>query len=281
MQDNKTEQVLKDMELRRVSLHTNYEVVMANDLVKGTSNLSLYELKLLRLLIMQIKPQDNILHPYKIKVSELKELVGLDNKKIYSYAQKMCLHLLKEVILIGDTKKPHKKWVAFQWVSHCEYDNGEFIIKLNDSLKPYLVGLTELFTHFKLEEIVRLNTSYSIRLLELLHMAFRTEFYGQKNEEVYIDLETLRRAFNLENKYKGIGKFKERVLDSAIKELNDKTGYHISYREYKAGRKVEGFYFLVQQQWEYEFEQRQRQDQQLTVEDALIETVNFTKKESQ
>lgn len=268
---SKVEQYVNDAELRKISTNTDFSVVMANDLVKGTSNLSLNELKLLRLVIMQITPEDIDLHPYIVEIKELQKIIGVDNKKLYHYAQKMCLHLLKEVVLIGDGNPKHK-WEAFQWVSYCKYDAGKITIKLNDALKPYIVGLQRFYTKFKLEEIVRLNTTYAIRLLELLHMTFKTEFYGQHNEEVYIDLQTLRKATNTEQKYHKIDHFKKRVIESAINELNEKSEYHITYRDYKSGRAIVGFYFLVQQQWEYDMQQKAKQGaKQVTVADVLEE----------
>lgn len=241
------ERVFKDMEMRRASIDTDYSVVMANDMIKGCSELSLNELKLLRTIIMQIKPEDTELYPYMMTVKDFQGITGLSEKRIYDEARKMCVHLLKEVIMIGDGN-PRHPWEAFQWVSMCKYDLGKFYIKLNDCLKPYIVGLQRFYTKFQLSDIVRLNSTYAIRLLELIYEAMKNApVYADKSTEVYIPVDVIRKATNTENKYTSISNFIKRVVDLPIKEINKKNEkYHISYRQYKESRKIVGFYFLVE-----------------------------------
>lgn len=244
---NKADRVFRDMELRRASTDTDYSVVMANDMIKGCSELSLNELKLLRTIIMQIKPDDTELYPYMLSVKDFQEMTGLSGKRVYDEAQKMCLHLLKEVILIGDGNTRHK-WKAFQWVSMCEYDSGTFCIRLNDALKPYIIGLQKFYTKFKLSDIVQLNSTYAIRLLELIYEAMKNApVYADQTTEVYIPMEVIRKATNTEEKYKSVNRWTERVIKLPLEEINRKNGkYYISYRPYKLSRKIVGFYFLIE-----------------------------------
>ena len=46
-----------------------------------------------------------------------------------------------------------------------------------------------------------------------------------------------------ENEYKLIEPFKRRVLDLAIKEINEKTDIQVAYEQHKRGRKIVGFTF--------------------------------------
>lgn len=244
---NSAERVFKDMQMRRASIDTDYSVVMANDMIKGCSELSLNELKLLRTIIMQIKPEDTELYPYMLSVKDFQKMIGVSEKYIYREAQKMCIHLLKEVILIGDGNPKHP-WKAFQWVSMCEYDSGKFCIRLNDALKPYIIGLQKFYTKFALSDIVQLNTTYAIRLLELIYEAMKNApVYADQTTEVYIPVDVIRKATNTKNKYTSISNFIKRVIDIPIQEINKKNEkYHISYRQYKESRKIVGFYFLVE-----------------------------------
>lgn len=244
---DEVERVFKDMQMRRASTDTDYSVVIANDMIKGCSELSLNELKLLRTIIMQIKPEDEEIYPYKISVRDFQKMVGISEKRIYDEAQKMCIHLLKEIILIGDGN-PRHPWKAFQWVSLCEYNSGNFYIRLNDALKPYILGLQRFYTKFKLSDIVRLNSTYAIRLLELIYEAMKNSpVYADQSTEVYIPLDVLRKATNTEGKYKSVNRWVERVIRSPLEEINKKNEkYYISYRPYKESRRIVGFYFLVE-----------------------------------
>lgn len=244
---NDVDRIVRDMEIRQASTDTDYSVVMANDMIKGCSELSLNELKLLRTIIMQIKPEDKELYTYKISIKDFQEMIGISGRRVYDEAQKMCLHLLREVILIGDGN-PRHKWKAFQWVSTCYYDYGLLYIKLNDALKPYIIGLQKFYTQFKLEDIVRMNSVHAIRLLEMIYEALKgVPVYGDKSAEVYISLEALRKATNTENKYKSVNRWVERIIKLPLDEINKKNGkYYISYRPYKESRRIVGFYFLVE-----------------------------------
>lgn len=273
------EKVFHDMELRRASTDTDYSVIMANDMIRGCSELSLNELKLLRTIIMQIKPEDTELYPYMITIKDFQEMTGLSEKRIYDEARKMCLHLLKEVILIGDGN-PRHPWEVFQWVSMCRYDSGKFYIKLNDCLKPYIVGLQKFYTKFQLSDIVRLNSVYAIRLLELIYEAMKnTSVYADQSTEIFIPMDVLRKATNTEEKYKSVNRWVERVIKIPLEEINRKNEkYYISYRPYKKSRRIAGFYFLVESaNWHRLKENDPEQAEQIAME-AYMKRMNETDK---
>lgn len=265
---NDIEKTVSDIKVRQASTDTDYSVVMANDMIRGCSALSLNELKLLRTIIMQIKPEDKELYPYKISVRELQTIMGISGKRIYDEAQKMCVHLLQEVILIGDGNPKHK-WRAFQWVSLCEYNEGIFLIKLNDALKPYVIGLQRFYTQFKLEDIVRMNSVHAIRLLEMIYEALKgTPVYADQSAEVYIPVDALRKATNTENKYTSINRWTERIIKLPLEEINRKNGkYYISYRPHKESRKIVGFFFLIESAtWHHLKESDPEKAEQLALE---------------
>ncbi|NEA10484.1 replication initiation protein, partial [Streptomyces sp. SID10692] len=45
------------------------------------------------------------------------------------------------------------------------------------------------------------------------------------------------------NEYKAMGDFKKRVLDLAVKQINEKTDVTVSYEQHKSGRSITGFSF--------------------------------------
>lgn len=263
-------QVLRDMELRRISSNTDLQVFMSNDLVKGFSNLSLNEIKLLRTLITQVKPNDTEIYKYQIGVREFCDLLSITfNKRFYTDMRKLCLHLMREVILIGDGNAKHK-WKAFHWVDYCEYDGGTITIKLSDELKPYIIGLQKFYTRYRLEEIVNLSSGNTIKILELIHMAVGSEPYGDIIKEVYIPLDIIKKATNTIDKYRSISTFKEKVIDTAINEINNKSQLHISYREYKQSKKIVGFYFKVESRAGYYHRKRvEERVKQVTIDEYM------------
>lgn len=222
----------------------NY-VVMSNDLIKGKSNLSLNELKLLRLTIMQVLKEDTDLRTYQINISELAELLDITSPSIYRDVDDMTTHLLQEIVYVGDGNPKHK-YKKFQWCSDCEYDNGVVTIRLHDNLKPYLLELKEHYTQYVLQDILLLKTVYSVRMYELIVEELRTKVYADKVATIELSLDAIRKATNTETKYDQTAMLKVRVIDSAISEINEKLGYRITYEPIKRSRKIVGYRFTVE-----------------------------------
>lgn len=246
---------IKNIQIRQAQpMNTDLQdeyVAMANDMVKGTSNLTLTEAKLLRLLIMQCKPDDKEFNTFSITITELAKVLNLDKSGIYREIDKITTHLLKEIIYIGDGKPDHK-WLKFPWLSYCEYDKGILKISLNEILKPFILGLQKWYTQYKIEEVINYTSIHAIKLYELIALYLRNQKpCGDSKIKIYIDLETIKRATNTEDKYESISRFKSKVIEAALKDINEFSSYHIDYEIYKQSRQIAGFYFIIQSQARY------------------------------
>lgn len=158
----------------------------------------------------------------------------------------MCKHLLQEIVCVGDGNPKHK-WKMFQWCSTCEYSNGTITIKLHDSLKPHLIQLKAHYTQYMLEDILMLKTVYAVRLYELLREEMKSQkVYADQTASVVLDIDTIRKATNTEDKYAQIGMFIQRVIDKAVSEINEKSCYCVSYEYVKYSRKIIGFKFKIE-----------------------------------
>ena len=233
----------------RINSDTSLKVVMHNDLIRSKSELSLNEIKLLRLTIMQIMKGDMDFMTYEIPIVELAKLLNIDNHNLYRDIQDMCIHLLKEVVLIGDGN-PRHKWNAFQWVSSCKYNDGMITIRLHDDLKPYLLELKGLYTQYLLEDVLMLKSVYSIRIYELIREAMRGKSYHADNVvSVELSMAMIRKATNTETLYKRYSSFQTYVIDKAMNEINEKLNMHIDYQTVKEQRKIVGFIFTISSKW--------------------------------
>lgn len=236
---------------KKMCLDVENQVVMSNDLIKGKSNLSLNELKLLRLTIMQVIAEDKDLLTYHVKINDLAKILDISTPSIYRDVIEMCRHLLQEIVCVGDGNPKHK-WKMFQWCSTCQYDNGTITIKLHDNLKPYLIQLKEHYTQYMLQDILMLKTVYAVRLYELIREEMKgKKVYADKTATVSLDVEAIRKATDTENKYEKMGMFTKRVIDSAISEINNKSCYHIAYEYIKESRKIVGFKFKIESKNNY------------------------------
>ena len=167
---------------------------------------------------------------------------------MYKRIDTMTTHLMQEVIRIGDDSK--QEWRKFHWVDICEYKKGIITIKLSEQLKPFLIGLRNCFTRYQLSEIISLKSVYAIRIYEIIN--------GYLNEnnlphadvaiEFSISIDEIRRATDTEKKFERYSSFKAKVIDSALKEINEKSKYFVTATPYKRGRAVVGFEFLIESQ---------------------------------
>lgn len=277
MSESRVKEYLIDAEARKMSVNTEYDVAMSNDMLKGTSNLSLNEAKFLRLVIMQVKPYDKQFGYYKIGIKDLAQVLGLKTtQSMYREVRKMCKHIMHEVILIGDGN-PHHKWEMFHWVSRCKYDNGVITVQLHEDLKPYLLGLKKWFTQYRLEEIMDFKGIYTMRLYELLLWLLKeNKPYADKKSVVYMDIKTLRKATGTENKYNQLVQLKTRLIEKPIEEINKKSDYHVTYRDYKEGRKVVGFYFDIESRNTYELRETTAEIERLEAEKQISKQMTLS-----
>lgn len=227
-------------------------VVQANELVRSKQDdLTLLEAKLVRLAVSQVLKADTDFRTYSCSVIDLANFLGIPRQNIYQDIQNMAISLMKKSIFIKDNQ-PNKKGKAnykiFHWVDLIEYRDGVITFKLSESLRPYLLGLEELFTVYSYESLIDLPTTYSIRLYELL-ASWQNATWGNSNKtnytnipiegnEIIFSIDYLREYFNCVNKYPNTGDFVIYVIDSAVKAICKKTFMKVSFRKVKRGRSI-------------------------------------------
>ena len=123
---------------------STYQVVTANDIIKGKQKMTLREAQLLFIAISQVVYEDKDFKTYTTTVPELAKFMGIDESSLYRDLESICTSLCKQVVKIqvgGENAKGRKKWEIFQWVNSAKYDNGTLTLRLSDDIKPYLLEL--------------------------------------------------------------------------------------------------------------------------------------------
>ena len=243
-----------------IKYNKDFSVIQANELVRSKQDdLSLLEAKLIRLAITQVVRDDTDLKTYSCNVVDLAKFLGISKDNIYRDIQDLSKNLMKKSIFIKDktqqTKKGKQNYKIFHWIDYVEYTDGVITFRLSESLKPYLIGLEQLFTMYGYEAIIDLPTNYSIRLYELIasyqNMTVRlkpdtnyTDVPIEKNEFIFT-VEWLRDYFNCNDKYPNTSDFIKRVVDSAVNAIVKNTLMRISYRTVKKGRSITHIVFKL------------------------------------
>jgi plasmid replication initiation protein len=82
-----------------------------------------------------------------------------------------------------------------------------------------------------------MSSTYGIRLYELL-MQWKST--GKRE----IEIEWLKKQFELDGSYSAMCDLKKRVIDPAVKDINEHSNYQIKWEQRKTGRKVTHLTFI-------------------------------------
>lgn len=217
----------------------NYIVKKSNYFIMNCSyDLSLEEQKLILTLASMVQPEDEDFKPYKFRISDFMELLGVDTKTKYTEIPKITKELMKKVFEIEEDDT----LIQIAWLSSAAYKKGTGIVELEFSprLKPYMIKLNGLFTQYKLANILSMKSKYSPRIYEILKC---NEFKQQGFIE--IEVEDLRKLLKAENIYPRYNDFKRKVLEQTQRELRKLSDISFDFEEIKTGRKVTALKFYI------------------------------------
>ncbi len=222
-------------------MEENYLVTQSNNLIEARHKkpLTAREQKIVLTMVGMIQPSDEDFKDYRISVKSFSEMLGLKGSVKYTQMKGIAENLMSKTVEIP---KKNGGWILANWISSAEYKEGEGVIELSFSpkLKPYMLQLKNQFTSYRLSNILNLNSTYSIRLYELMKKWQHLGKWG-------CSVEDLRGKLGVGEKiYPKYANLKARVLAPAIAEVNEKTDLFIRFNEIKNGRSVERIEFTVQ-----------------------------------
>lgn len=228
-------------------LDTRNYVCQANNLVGGKQALKLNSAKLIRAAIMQVVRDDEELKPYIITIAELAELLNVPKSNIYRDIDDITDDIIKNPVFVKEESGKKVRWIKIPWVTRCEYNSDIGVaLELNDKLKPFLINLKDHYTQYTLDSILVMKSVYAIRIYELIQSEIMTRILPKAGTDIEISVETLKECCGCESKaYNSFSNFRSRVIDIAVKEINEKTLYTLSYDYKKKGKSVVGLIFHI------------------------------------
>ena len=134
-----------------VKTKRDLEVRKSEAIVKARYTLSPLAIKLITLVIANMKETDDVNEEYVFRVKEFKELLGRKGNKLYTTIDKALKELLKNTITIPLQDKKNTILLT-GWISSGEYNSGEIKIMISPKLRPYLFEVKK-FLKYKLENI--------------------------------------------------------------------------------------------------------------------------------
>ncbi|MBT2687781.1 replication initiation protein [Bacillus sp. ISL-47] len=244
----------------KVEANKDNLVTKSNMLIEANYKLGVVEQKIILCLASNIHPADSDFTTYTLPIKEFTHLLGLKGTPKYTELRRITKELMQKVFEVRISRKV----IQVSWLSYVAYNEteGTIDIRFDPFLRPYLLELKREFTSYKLENVVKLKSSYAIRLYELLKQ------YERLQERMFYLCE-LRKMLGAEDIYPAYGNFKQRVLVPAQKELEKKTDISFQIEEIKAGRKVEKVKFIIQSV-------KKNKSEQLTLFEENLEEFKFS-----
>lgn len=230
---------LNMLQKQRLQIKEYNIVSKSNMLIEASSRLNLIEQKILLCLASNIEPTDRDFKIYTFPIKQFHELLGLNGATKYTELSGITKDLLSKVIEI----RTKEGLMQLSWVSSVIYNKnkGTIDIRFDPLLKPFLLELSSHFTSYRLGNVMKLKSTYSIRIYELLK-----QYEDLKERIIY--LEDLRYYLDALNVYPKYANFKQRVLKVSQQELKQKTDIFFEFEEIKFGRKVEKIKFIIKSQ---------------------------------
>ena len=195
---------------------------------------------------IEIKSGDYILEPSAGEGAFIDKLVEANNN-INILAYDINPNAINTLMEKYKDKNNTRKYSLF---SLCEYNDTTVRFKLNPDMTEFLLELKGNFSQPLLAEFVRMRSPYSISIWHLMQREMKSQKpYADHIIEFDLSLEELREITGTEKKLKKLSDFKIRVLDKALKEIDENCNVVIKYENVKQGRKVIGFHFIAKSKW--------------------------------
>ncbi|MCI5133733.1 MAG: RepB family plasmid replication initiator protein [Candidatus Electrothrix sp. AW2] len=215
----------------------NSVVTKHNTLIAKMAKFHLSELRLIAYCLAHYdsRKPDNCL--FTAKVEDLIEIFpSLHKKRAYDVIRNTMLELSKKPI---EFRKNNEKFF-WHWFSGFSYKEGEgqFNFQINPNIQPYLLDLKKHFSKYRLAFVYQFSSASTWKLYENVNRWKRTGVW-------YIELNELRRLLGVEGKYPRFNSFREIVIESSLKEINQKSDLAIHYEKETDRKTVVSLKFFI------------------------------------
>lgn len=238
-----------------------YKIIKDNRLIqKATFDYTEMEMKCLNFALSKLIPEVSLIEnknerwdlqfTFRELLDSLKIKDGASNYKLVSHSIFQLKEKTKRVKIERDNKTIYKPFNYFIDVEIEKEKDEKNIdkylvrVKFDNNVIPFIKKMKNKFTELTLIYTLRLKGKYSMRMYELCK-----SWQAQGEFNFYID--KARVQWCIPEKYK-TNDIKKRVIDKAIKEINEKTDIHIEIKETHKTNRITDWYVISIKQNENE-----------------------------
>lgn len=220
--------------------------------IEKNMELTLTQKKTILLLASLLTSDDSEIEEVSITFAEYFRVMQMDySSKYKELLEKSILNFCSKCFYI-ETKNNEKclKKEVFRWIdkAYINYKDSTVHLKLSDDLKPYFLNLSDKArTIFQLGYTLNFSCKYSI---DVYMFASRCK---NMNVPYLLKIEDAAKRFG-DGKYKDYANLMRRVIEPAVKEINEKSDLKVTVRAIRKKNKTTHIAFLVLKKFGAELE---------------------------
>lgn len=241
---------------------TNEILSRSNKLILSRYSATLVENKIMALSFKRVKLNKNGNPAVVFTTNELRKLTGVRGNGFYDQLKIAAAGLMNKMVYMEDEQAQSFSFINL--IQKAEYREGAFTVVFTNESKALLYDLKSNFTSMSIDTLFSFKTNHAYRLYEILKVHEYKIGNNNKPVEIVYPLSDLKLQLNCintegkkvkielmkphpnydkivndldtEKKFESWYEFKRRVLEKAIKEINQTTELNISYAPIRAGR---------------------------------------------
>ncbi|MEM9990771.1 MAG: replication initiation protein [Bacteroidota bacterium] len=230
----------------------------SNELVEARYRFDIWETRIFTKMLTMVRPEDKDFKTYRIYLRDIvQEFCIENNKDAYARLRAGAFKLMSKIVrVVRQTDEGLMEFNApivvgvRNLVKQKDEDSKFLEVSFHPEMKPFLLSLRSHFTTYDVRNILKLPSSYSIRIYELLKQY-------QKIGHRRVSLQELKEIIGVveevdingkkkfKDKYPLYGNFKQRVLLKAQRDLEKYTDIVFRFEQIKRGRAVHELIFEI------------------------------------
>ena len=229
-------------------------IVKDNALMNASYNLDLVEQRLILLAILEARESGkgiNANDPLIVHASSYINQFDVERHTAYQALKDASKDLFARQFSYQEKRERGRANITSRWVSQIAYIDETATVEIifAPAVVPLITRLEEQFTQYDIEQISGLSSAYAVRMYELL-ICWRST-----GKTPVIELGEFRKRIGvLDTEYTRTDNLKMRVIELALKQINDHTDITATYEQHKKGRTITGFSFKFKQKRKTELE---------------------------
>ena len=222
-------------------------IVKDNALMNASYNLDLVEQRLILLAILEARESGkgiNANDPLIVHAESYINQFGVHRTTAYQALKDACKDLFARQFSYQEKRERGRANITSRWVSQIAYIDETATVEVifAPAVVPLITRLEEQFTQYDIEQISGLSSAYAVRMYELL-ICWRST-----GKTPIIELGEFRKRIGvLDTEYTRTDNLKMRVIELALKQINEHTDITATYEQHKKGRVITGFSFKFKQ----------------------------------